>query len=478
MVDGMLQRDNLEAVQKTRGFISDKDLTERSVIREVFDWARLFICQFHTLRIFDREICPTKMKITKEEKENAFRCLDSMVKSSCQMDYDNAHSKFISTAPKVIKDYFIKNWQDITDEWVKFKIFNLNLKNLTNNRIESLNGKLKYEIGLFNSLTEFIKKIFKWTNYRLKCNRLKDIQDVLRINPNDVVITDFEKAKVLYKECLTHYAYKVVLEQFEYFEFMTLLNFDAVSQTCTAICRKEEIYITPYTCTCFEMTSMGLPCRHILAIRLPLKMSLFCKDICLERWLKSSENKRLSKSFESSPNLNSSLVQSSRPNISLVQSSRPNTVKPSVKAIEKKSSSSSRNRIENANEKDTTETVIKKVNTPSRLTIGEKRRRLKVIMDELMEVITEQSDRMYHLSSATMKNLLEHYKNNKDVSIVTTDKSSIDCIQSDYNLEESLKELSIERSNLTLANIKMPTPNKRIGKVREVRSCTVETKKK
>ncbi|XP_031784213.1 uncharacterized protein ZSWIM9 [Nasonia vitripennis] len=120
------KEDNLEAVKKTRGFISDKDLTERSVIREVFDWARLFICQFHTLRIFDREICPTKMKITKEEKENALRCLDSMVKSSYQMDYDNAHSKFISTAPKVIKDYFIKNWQDITDEWVKFKIFNLN----------------------------------------------------------------------------------------------------------------------------------------------------------------------------------------------------------------------------------------------------------------------------------------------------------------------------------------------------------------
>ncbi|XP_031784658.1 uncharacterized protein LOC116417165 [Nasonia vitripennis] len=77
------KKDNLEAVKKTRGFITNKDLVERSVIREVFDWGRLFICQFHTLRIFGREVCLTKMKITKEQKENALRCLDKMVKSSC-----------------------------------------------------------------------------------------------------------------------------------------------------------------------------------------------------------------------------------------------------------------------------------------------------------------------------------------------------------------------------------------------------------
>ena len=59
-------------------------------------------------------------------------------------EYDTLYEQLVEDAPPTVVDYFNENWQPIRDEWVmgmKFKV--RNFLNTTNNRLESLNAKLK-----------------------------------------------------------------------------------------------------------------------------------------------------------------------------------------------------------------------------------------------------------------------------------------------------------------------------------------------
>ena len=48
--------------------MSDKDMTERNVMKEQFPQANLLICRFHTLRTFRREITCEKLGISSGER--------------------------------------------------------------------------------------------------------------------------------------------------------------------------------------------------------------------------------------------------------------------------------------------------------------------------------------------------------------------------------------------------------------------------
>ena len=55
---------------QTRCIMADKDMTERNVLAEKIPIAVLFICLFHTLRTFHREITTDKMGIRKCSPES------------------------------------------------------------------------------------------------------------------------------------------------------------------------------------------------------------------------------------------------------------------------------------------------------------------------------------------------------------------------------------------------------------------------
>ena len=68
---------------------------------------------------------------------------------------------FKRSAPDQVFQYFNKNWHKIKGQWEmgdKFK--SGNFLNSTNNRVESLNGKLKYVIDHHSSLETFIDDLF------------------------------------------------------------------------------------------------------------------------------------------------------------------------------------------------------------------------------------------------------------------------------------------------------------------------------
>ena len=66
---------NRDGVTNTKVVVSDKDITERELLKQVFPYSQLLICLFHTLKIFKREITCDKMGITSAERENVLLLL-------------------------------------------------------------------------------------------------------------------------------------------------------------------------------------------------------------------------------------------------------------------------------------------------------------------------------------------------------------------------------------------------------------------
>lgn len=102
---------NLASVGKIHCFMTDKDLTERSAIADLFPNTDLYLCQFHVKKALKRAVALGKMNINGVEKETSLRYLDKLVESKSKTEYDQIYQEFIQAAPSEVIDYFVKNWQ-------------------------------------------------------------------------------------------------------------------------------------------------------------------------------------------------------------------------------------------------------------------------------------------------------------------------------------------------------------------------------
>ena len=124
--------------------MSDKDMTERNIIKEQFPQANLLICLFHTLRTFRREITCEKLGISQGERVLCLELLSKMAYAHSEAAYTTFYDQFKQSVPKNVIDYFDGNWHGIREQWVDgLKNSQCNYLNRTNNRVESINAKLK-----------------------------------------------------------------------------------------------------------------------------------------------------------------------------------------------------------------------------------------------------------------------------------------------------------------------------------------------
>ena len=75
--------------------------------------------------------------------------------------YQEIYSRFCDSAPPTVCEYFNNNWHPIRQHWEMGMIYTTgNFLNRTNNRLESLNAKLKSVISCYSSLEEFVDNFF------------------------------------------------------------------------------------------------------------------------------------------------------------------------------------------------------------------------------------------------------------------------------------------------------------------------------
>ena len=292
----------------TKVIMADKDIKERDVFKESFPDAAVLICLFHTLRTFRREITSEKMGITMGQR---ILCLDSIQKmayASNLDEYTNLYDMFKNSCPKTVVDYFNDNWHPIKEEWVMgFKAACGSFLNFTNNRLESINGKLKQVISCRSTLEEFIMKFFViLTSLRTE----RDHKAALMFQKVKVRPFSKDTPEAKYCEVLTSYASDFVIKQLSLMEKVKQIQEkDGVYTVETNSGLKT---VSTKDCNCVFRQSMKLPCRHMLVLRKNLKEPLFDAECCDERWTSHyyRQTQRLFSSLPSAPSVTVSLHNS------------------------------------------------------------------------------------------------------------------------------------------------------------------------
>jgi len=264
----------------TRLYMTDKDMVERKVIKEVFPDVNLAICLFHVLRTFNREITCEKQNINSVQRDQLKKIFEDMCYARSEDEYNSLFIRLKSEAPASVFDYFLKNWHTIKNEWVTGLTFHSgNFLNDTNNRLESFNGKLKSVIPTFSNINDFIEKLF----ILLRCVRLeRDTKAVKMVQKLPTTrITD--KDLLQYFCLLTPYAFDFVKKQFE-------IKSKTLSSTTVNICG------------CRFNVALTLPCSHIFYLRSMKNITLYKEELCAIRWTRKyyQQHQRV---FQSPPTL-------------------------------------------------------------------------------------------------------------------------------------------------------------------------------
>ncbi|XP_043267667.1 uncharacterized protein [Venturia canescens] len=311
---------NTEACSRIRSIMGDKDLLERDVLKEVFSGVPVYICRFHTLRTFKRAI---STEIAGTKKVECLKLLERMVYSSSEDEYDKLYTQFREIAPDQVLNYFVKNWHEIREDWTAYSMTDGNLKNMTNKRLESMNGKIKQVVQKNSSLVEFINKFFGWLrshNFEANAKLAKAFLKV-PVEPYSAETDEYK-----FKRYLMPFVFPTVLGELEKVKYIQINEcIDETEKKCIIKSNRANLEASDRVCHCEVWTSSLLPCRHIFAVRKHFGMPLFAEELCNQRWTRQyvMENHR---SFNQSGLQIQKTVDSPVPSVHTVISKKPVSV--------------------------------------------------------------------------------------------------------------------------------------------------------
>ena len=260
-----------------RVVMADKDIKERDVIKKYLPQVAVLICLFHTLRTFRREISCEKLGISSGQRVSCLEFVQKMAYASTEAEYEKIYQHFQQAAPKEVLEYFNEGWHSIRDEWVLgLKSAHGSFLNATNNRLESINGKLKQVINYHSTLEDFIDNFF----VALRTER--DHRAAVQFQKVKVHAFQEGSAELQYSTLLTCYAATYVLKQYELAsKVKDLMQCGEFYKVTTS---EGEKVVNEKDCGCIFRQSMLLPCRHIFALRKKLKKLLYDPNLCNKRW--------------------------------------------------------------------------------------------------------------------------------------------------------------------------------------------------
>ena len=252
--------------------MTDKDFVEREVFSNSFPDAKLRICLFHVLRTFRREITAEKMGVTKLQRDSLLDTFQKLAYSRNSTNMRPTRSYFkirISAADS----YFRNSWDSIKEQWVIGLSESESIGNRMNNRIESLNQKIKQVIDRNAKFDAFAADLVNFLNmHRTEINGkiCKTVNKVSTKGASDGT------ADGQYRRVCTEYAYKLVEAQIQKSKSVQVTDtWDQFS--CSS--DNQEDSVTETSCTCDFHKQYRLPCKHELAVRTRKDMNLFSDDL-------------------------------------------------------------------------------------------------------------------------------------------------------------------------------------------------------
>ncbi|XP_033107285.1 uncharacterized protein LOC117109145 [Anneissia japonica] len=155
-----------------------------------------------------------------------------------------------------------------------------NYMNMTNNRLESINAKIKSCIHRYSTMPEFFCSLMKCIDVLEGERDQRAAEMVLKVPmqppPNDIA---------QYYEVLTPYAYNLVKIQYQLSKEYTVEHQQAGDYY--VVCKdKKKLQCDVAKCHCEFFSCMKLPSRHIFAVKKYSKSNVFDESVINERWQK------------------------------------------------------------------------------------------------------------------------------------------------------------------------------------------------
>lgn len=243
--------------------------------------AVLLICLYHTLRSFGREVKCDKMGITSEQRDQCLCILQALAYASDEDAYNRNMDRLFAVGCEKVNKYFKECWDPIRHEWVAgLKERHLTLGDTTNNRLESINAKIKSVCSANACLQNFFKDFHTYLASMRTERRHRALMSFIKIPTNPVPVE-----LVPYFEFLTPFAFGFVMS--EHSKSLTV-QFTARSDDTFSFTSHDSIVsTTPTSCECRLYRSKGLPCKHILYVRRWLGLT-FDETVMDGRWSRVS----------------------------------------------------------------------------------------------------------------------------------------------------------------------------------------------
>ena len=170
----------------------------------------------------------------------------------------------------------------------------------TNNRLESINSKVKSVCSRFATLDQFFDEFFCVLATLRNERNYKAVMASIK-HPTALPAEEYVRK---YQEILTPYAYQMFVRQHSALHTVKLKSSDSNKYVFES--SAGEVMATTATCSCYFGKATGLPCKHIITVRSKSSMNPFDKDLVPARWTKDSYTLHLRQRFEGKVDFTSS----------------------------------------------------------------------------------------------------------------------------------------------------------------------------
>ncbi|XP_065893160.1 uncharacterized protein [Dysidea avara] len=222
------------------------------------------------------------MNITIEQKNFALEIIQNLAYSSNIDEYNENLDALKEANIQPVYQYYMEYWHVIKEEWVVGLKQSCHYNNHTNNRLESINQKLKQVIGRFSTLQKFFEDL---DVVLCSLRQERDSRIARAIMKHPCLPFQPDSCQMKFSEFLTPHAFKAVSKQIELSQDIFFTDDELTSENIIVLQTSSgPTSVTPLSCTCQFFAMNQLPCRHVFALREHLNLDLYFVEAVAQRW--------------------------------------------------------------------------------------------------------------------------------------------------------------------------------------------------
>ena len=227
------------------------------------------------------------LDVPKDSRDEVSQLIRTIVHAKSEAEYERMRQELLDVTNQAFKQYFLNNWDSCREKWVTYlRDENVHFANTTNNRLECHNHKLKDVTTRSMSISEMFESVLLFCRSNAsEYDHKSFVEELLSIASADDCIPGVLEVT---SSC-TAYSARLIIEQLKLSQ-QTQYKIEPRSEgddyTVAYSDHEHHVSLLRHHCSCSFSKVMGLPCRHLFAVRASQNLPVFELALVAERWRK------------------------------------------------------------------------------------------------------------------------------------------------------------------------------------------------